>query len=376
MATNNGDAYTDISGDPFNTAEEVPCMDAVSPNQLEEANHLKSYILNRLRRHCAKTLMGPWANPQDIDIMEVGGGLSNYLYKAQLKPEAIDSSSTVPKEVFIRVYGELLRSNMNSVILDAVLFALLSEKRLGPKLFGVFPGGRIEEFVESRTLKTEELSIPSVRDCVALHMGGLHSLTLPLPKMPTFLFKTLAKFLQQLTGTRQPPVRRPHSCTPTASGGGGGGGGAEDAGLPDDVLFNNPQPGSLATSQLFGSTSSIGSVHETQPHLFRFVNDWRLVEEFEWLRTTFFGNMDRFPVRFCHNDVQENNLLLYKDPSKRGWYRILTIDYEYSSYNFRCFDVGNFFNEWTYDNTYPHAPGFAYYPDAYPSREEQKQKGQ
>ncbi|VDL57418.1 unnamed protein product [Hymenolepis diminuta] len=123
-------------------------MDAVSPNQLEEANHLKSYILNRLRRHCAKSLMGSWANPQNIDIMEVGGGLSNYLYMAQLKPEAIDSSSTVPKKVFIRVYGELLRSNMNSVILDAVLFALLSEKRLGPKLFGVFPGGRIEEFVE------------------------------------------------------------------------------------------------------------------------------------------------------------------------------------------------------------------------------------
>lgn len=67
---------------------------------------------------------------------------------AQLKSEAQDSSSAAPKKVFIRVYGELLRSNMNSVILDAVLFALLSEKRLGPKLFGVFPGGRIEEFVE------------------------------------------------------------------------------------------------------------------------------------------------------------------------------------------------------------------------------------
>lgn len=32
---------------------------------------------------------------------------------------------------------------------------------------------------------------------------------------------------------------------------------------------------------------------------------------------------------------RKDNLLLYKDPSKRGWCRILTIDYEYSSYNFR-----------------------------------------
>ncbi|VDM21274.1 unnamed protein product [Hydatigera taeniaeformis] len=92
--------------------------------------------------------MGPWANPQNVDIKEVGGGLSNYLYVASLKVGSGDFSNTIPTKVFIRVYGELLRSNMNTIILDAVLFALLSEKRLGPKLYGVFPGGRIEEFVE------------------------------------------------------------------------------------------------------------------------------------------------------------------------------------------------------------------------------------
>ncbi|VDK41099.1 unnamed protein product [Taenia asiatica] len=138
MVKENGlDSYVS-GGDTFNHAEEVPCLDAVSPNRSEEVSSLKSCILNRLRRHCAKSLMGPWANPQNVDIEEVGGGLSNYLYVATLKANA----------VFIRVYGELLRSNMNSIILDAVLFALLSEKRLGPKLYGVFPGGRIEEFVE------------------------------------------------------------------------------------------------------------------------------------------------------------------------------------------------------------------------------------
>eukprot|EP00108_Taenia_solium_P002406 TsM_000636000 transcript=TsM_000636000 gene=TsM_000636000 len=230
--------------------------------------------------------------------------------------------------------------------------------------------------MKSRTLKTEELAYPSVRDCVALHMGALHSLTLPVPKMPTFIFKTMAKFLQQLTGTRQPPMRRLLSSVAAAAPSinattGVVSASEEENGLPDDVLINNPPPGSLTTSQLFGSTSSIGSIPEPQSHLFKFVNDWRLVEEFEWLRTTFFGNMDRFPVRFCHNDVQENNLLLYKDPSKRGWFRLLTIDYEYGSYNFRCIDIGNFFNEWTYNNSYPHHPGFAYLPEAYPSREHQ-----
>lgn len=70
MASKN--CFDDNFGDAFNNAEEVPCMDAVSPNHSEEANNLKSYILNRLRRHCAKSLMGPWANPQNIDILEIG----------------------------------------------------------------------------------------------------------------------------------------------------------------------------------------------------------------------------------------------------------------------------------------------------------------
>ncbi|EUB64304.1 Choline/ethanolamine kinase [Echinococcus granulosus] len=178
---------------------------------------------------------------------------------------------------------------------------------------------------QSRTLRTEELAYPSVRDCVALHMGALHSLTLPVPKMPTFIFKTMAKFLQQLTGTRQPPMRRLLSSAAAAASStnatlGVGTASEEENGLPDDVLINNPPPGSLTTSQLFGSTSSIGSIPEPQSHLFKFVSEWRLVEEFEWLS---------------------------------------------------CIDIGNFFNEWTYNNRYPHHPGFAYLPEAYPSREDQ-----
>lgn len=114
--------------------------------------------------------------------------------------------------------------------------------------------------------------------------------------MPTFIFKTMAKFLQQLTGTREPPMRRlpkPNSngastsilSVNAATGTGSGDNGQpEENVLPDDVLINNPPPGSLAASQLFGSTSSIGSISEPQVHLFKFVTEWRLVEEFEWLR--------------------------------------------------------------------------------------------
>ncbi len=123
------------------------------------------------------------------------------------------------------------------------------------------------------------MSLPTVRDCVALHMAVLHTLTLPLPKLPTFLFKTMAKFLQQLTGTREPPKRATGQGNQPSSGVGDV---PNAEALPDAMLINPPS--SLATSQLFGSTSSIGSIAEPQTHLFKSVTDWKLVEEFEWLR--------------------------------------------------------------------------------------------
>jgi choline/ethanolamine kinase len=34
-----------------------------------------------------------------------------------------------------------------TTITDSVIFMLLSERKLGPKLYGIFPGGRLEEYI-------------------------------------------------------------------------------------------------------------------------------------------------------------------------------------------------------------------------------------
>ena len=36
-------------------------------------------------------------------------------------------------------------------ITESVIFTLLAERRLGPRLYGIFPGGRLEEFIQVRT---------------------------------------------------------------------------------------------------------------------------------------------------------------------------------------------------------------------------------
>ena len=55
-----------------------------------------------------------------------------------------------PRRVLLRIYGQIIRESAETVLTDSVLFALLAEKGLGPKLYGVFTSGRVEEYVPVR----------------------------------------------------------------------------------------------------------------------------------------------------------------------------------------------------------------------------------
>ena len=42
--------------------------------------------------------------------------------------------------------------NIDAQITESVVFSILGQKGVGPHLFGVFPGGRLEEYIEVGTL--------------------------------------------------------------------------------------------------------------------------------------------------------------------------------------------------------------------------------
>ena len=72
-------------------------------------------------------------------------GLSNYLYLCTL-PSKQKPFSKEPKEVLLRVYGEIFYEG-DAPLLDTVVFSLLSERRHAPKLYGVFREGRLEQYI-------------------------------------------------------------------------------------------------------------------------------------------------------------------------------------------------------------------------------------
>lgn len=88
---------------------------------------------------------------------------------------------------------------MEGLITESVIFTLLSERRLGPKLHGIFPGGRIEEYIPARPLLTKELADPVLSTMIAEKMGQIHMMQVPISKEPTWLWDTMAKWLDTAT---------------------------------------------------------------------------------------------------------------------------------------------------------------------------------
>lgn len=77
------------------------------------------------------------------------GGLTNELYVCSM-PDSHPIINKEKKKVVLRIYGPLyddLVSSSSALISDIVVFALLSERNVGPKLYAIFPQGRLEELL-------------------------------------------------------------------------------------------------------------------------------------------------------------------------------------------------------------------------------------
>jgi len=132
-------------------------------------------------------------------IIIFSGGLSNWLYNVQL-PEGTVPIRGEPRQVLLRLYGQVHGERaLEGLITESVIFTLLSERRLGPKLHGVFPGGRIEEYIPARSLITKELADSTLSLLIAEKMGQTHMMQIPISKEPTWLWDTINNWFNTTT---------------------------------------------------------------------------------------------------------------------------------------------------------------------------------
>lgn len=169
------------------------------------------------------------------------GGLSNWLYHVSLPGGEQASRGNEPSQVLLRLYGEIHgdEQGVEGLITESVIFTLLSERKLGPRLHGVFPGGRIEEYIpvsyhtcihkklcwyksvyweiiscslwwatrcspctnpprpllQARPLKTAELADPKLSPMIAEKMAEIHSMNVPISKEPNWLWDTMNRWV-------------------------------------------------------------------------------------------------------------------------------------------------------------------------------------
>ncbi|XP_052874449.1 probable ethanolamine kinase isoform X1 [Gossypium arboreum] len=174
----------------------------------------------------------------------------------------------------------------------------LSAAGFGAKLLGVFGNGMVQSFINARTLTPLDMRKPKLAAEIAKQLCRFHQVEIPGPKEPQ-LWVDMFKFFEKASALR----------------------------------FEDPDKQRIYETILFKE------VHKEATQL-------------KELTELFSG-----PVVFAHNDLLSGNLMLNDEQDK-----LYIIDFEYGSYNYRGFDIGNHFNEYA---------GYECDYSLYPSKEEQ-----
>ena len=94
---------------------------------------------------------GAWraVGPAQLQVRQISGGLSNLVFYIGLPP-GVAVEGGEPGCVLLRLFGDLSHgaAAQHRVVTETLVFTLLAERGLGPRLAGVFPGGRLEEFIQ------------------------------------------------------------------------------------------------------------------------------------------------------------------------------------------------------------------------------------
>ncbi|ETN71616.1 Choline/ethanolamine kinase [Necator americanus] len=247
-----------------------------------------------------------WRTMPNMSLIDCGG-LTNLVYLVA-RPKFTPQDDQ-PAVVLLRIQSQ---TDHDKLLNELVVFTSLAENGLGPKLLGIFPGGRFEEYIPSKHVEHNDITDARICTLLARVLPRFHSTTVPISKRPSLL-STMREWLSlfEEQGNSQVKMR-----------------------TTSFQLHLNTFPSVITTNELAREIDNI--------------------EEFLCTSSS--------PIVFCHNDLTSGNLLISKkstaidacataqdillDESTKNKDEQLSmhlVDFEFSAYNHRGFDLANYF---------------------------------
>lgn len=274
--------------------------------------------------------------PAQLSVQRILGALTNSIYKLEYKDPVLNVNLPA---LLLRVYGKNVDLVVDRDTELEVLIKLL-QKKIGPRLLGIFINGRIEQFLEGYvTLNRLQIRDAVISQMIARRMKDLH-------------------YKLELDDK-------------------------DRKGIPATWKFI------LRWLDLFERT--ILPTWDNFDHREAFLTDYRKFRDAvlryrKWLFDQYEEDIST-NLRFCHNDTQYGNLLLHDlfspediivpqesssltSTTNKKDTNLAVIDFEYSGPNFPAYDLVNHFCEWMSDY---HNEECSYYihHDRYPTQLEQ-----
>ena len=183
---------------------------------------------------------------------------------------------------------------------EVLVFHTMAQKKIGPQLYGVFPDGRIEEYIsDAETLSNDDIKDPIVLTSLAHKLAELHCTQMPFSRKPKDYIGNMENIFKE--------------------------------GFDEYIgLFKEKPMPDVPEMQQAG----------------QFVYNYNIQSYVDWLKEMMPKIKHR--VTLCHLDQNRGNVLVRKN-SKDVADKVVLLDYEFAGYSYRGMDLGNHFHARTID---------------------------
>lgn len=231
------------------------------------------------------------------------------------------------RTVLLRVYGPSSGALISRPRELHTLHVLSSQYQIGPRVYGTFENGRIEEYFESTALTADDLRDKTISSWIGARMAELHGVD-----------------VMAVEGLL-PPVD-----------------GEENRWRV--VTEQNVESWLSLAREVLALPNAPEAVRRGLD-LDSLEREWKQYSDWLHEKEALDGPSKRV---FSHNDTQYGNLLRLKhlQPGLPEHHQIIVVDFEYAGLNAAAFDIANHFHEWTanYHSSTPHLLSPALYPTA------------